>query len=144
VQRGEQMRFVHCQAAEATLPEMAGTLLTRVHASGIGTMNLRKVAAQSVDMLGNEDQMEVIGHQHPAPHCRSLCATMLGQQNAISGIVRIAEERLPPPVTTLRCVMRSARQNEARKAGLDKSFAKTLDQVNSTHCHRNSKFFNLP
>lgn len=138
MQRGEQMRFVHCYAAKATLPEMAGTLLTRVHASGKGTLNLRHGASQGIDMLGEPGQMDVIGHQHPAPHRRSIYPTMLGQEIAISGIVRVAEEGLSPPVNTLRCVMRNTRQSDASKAGHLGTMVEIMDEVNLVHCYRNS------
>lgn len=85
-QGGEQMRLVHCHAAKASLPEMPRAFLARMDASGIGAIHFRKCRAQGIGMIGNEHQMDMIGHQHPTPHRHAMRCAIDRQQIAIGGM----------------------------------------------------------
>jgi len=76
-------------------------------------MNLRKRRAKGIDMVGHHDQMNVIGHQDPTPHCNAVGRAMGCKQIAISGVVRVGEKCLLPPVSTLRDVMGNSRNNKS-------------------------------
>lgn len=91
-QRGEQMQLVHSFAAEPALPEMPGAPLARMAAPSIGPVHLGQGRAQSIGMLWNQDQMDVVRHQHPAPYRHAMRRAVLAQQVAIGGIVRSAKK----------------------------------------------------
>lgn len=78
--------------------------LARVNAPRIGTMHLRECGAQGINMIGNQDQMNVIWHQHPAPHGNPVRGALHSQQITIGGIVRRLKEGLLPSVAPL-CYM---------------------------------------
>ena len=133
----EQVRLVHRHAAEPALPEVAGALLASMDPPGIGAVDLGERGAQGIDMVGHHDQVDVVGHQDPAPHRHPVCGAVNLEQVAVSGIIRIAEEGLLSPVATLGDVVGNVGQDKAGKPGHGGSVARKWRDVNLVHCHRN-------
>ena len=111
------MGFVHRNAPETVLPEVPGSLEPRMDVASIGAMHGRERATQCVRVMGNKDQMHVVGHQHPSPDLDACCARVLGQKIAIETIVVIAEKRARPPVAALGDVVRDSRKHRSGKTG---------------------------
>lgn len=104
----------------------------------VGAMHFRKRTAQSIDVFGHQDQVDMVGHQHPAPHRHSTCRTMDGEQIAIGWIVTIVEEGQLPPIAALGDVMRDAGKDKAGETGHDACVARFGLKAKSVHCHRNT------
>jgi|UPI000562B63A hypothetical protein len=85
--------------------------------ASIGAMNARQCAANTVSIRRNEDEVNMVGHQHPAPDLYASGATMMGQEIAIERIVIIAKEGLRPPVAALGDVMWNIRGDDASETG---------------------------
>jgi hypothetical protein len=60
--------------------------------------------------------IHMVWHQAIGPYLDTIAVRSIGQQIEIERIIPILEKRAFPPVTTLRYVMRNARENHARKA----------------------------
>ena len=114
-QRRRQMGFIHDHGPEAALPEMAGALQAGVDMAGIAAMDLGQGTAKPVGIGGRQDQMDMIGHQHPGPDLDSGGATRLGQQSPVQRIVVLAEKHLRAAIATLSDVVRQSGNNEAGK-----------------------------
>jgi hypothetical protein len=71
-------------------------------------MNARQCAANTVSIRRNEDEVNVVGHQHPAPDLYAGGMTLMSQEIAIERIVIIAKEGLRPPVAALIAINRLA------------------------------------
>ena len=76
-ERRRQMFFIHGDTIEAALPEMAGPAQPCMDMAGIGAMNARQCAANTVGIRRNEDEVNMVGHQHPAPDLYAGGATMM-------------------------------------------------------------------
>lgn len=126
----KQMRLIHRNATEPPLPEMPGPLLARVDPPGIAAMHLGKRAAQRIGMFGNQNQVDMVGHQHPAPHRHPMRSAMKAKEIAICGIVVCTEERLLPPVAALGDMVGNARENKAGEAGHVARLAWQSEDVN--------------
>ncbi len=116
-QRGAEVRLVHGHTAEAALPEVAGALLPGVDAAGIAAMHRRQHAPQGVFLARDQDQVHMVGHQHPGPHLHARGGSVLGHQVAIGAIVVVAEEGLGPTVATLGDVVGDAGEHRAGETG---------------------------
>jgi hypothetical protein len=86
-----------------------------VDSRGVGPVHLGQRRAQRVAVLGDQDQIDVVGHQHPAPHGDTVRGAMHPQQLAIGGVVRIAEKRPLPSVAALREVVGNTGNHEPRQ-----------------------------
>jgi hypothetical protein len=60
--------------------------------------------------------VNMIGHQHPAPHRDTVRRTLRGQQIAVQGIAARLEKRLLPTIAALGYVIGDTRRDEAAKA----------------------------
>lgn len=115
-QRSGEMGLVHDDGAVTALPEMTGAPQSRVNMAGIAAMHRRQGSAQSVLVRRGQDQMDVIGHQHPRPHRDPGGSARFGQQGTVQGIILVAEEYLRPTVAALGDMMRETRNDEAGQA----------------------------
>jgi len=82
-------------------------------ASGIGAVHPRQRSAQGIGMSGHKNEVNMIGHQHPAPHRHAMRRTVHGQQIAIGDIIIIAEEHLLTTIAPLGHMMRDPRNHKA-------------------------------
>ncbi len=69
--------------------------------AGIAAMDGRQAAAQTVGVGRDEDQVDMVGRQHPAPYFDPSLGGVLRQQVAVELVVRVTEERLRPAIATL-------------------------------------------
>ena len=95
---------------------MPAPLQSGMHMARVVSMHWGESAPQGIRVGGNEDQMDVVGHQHPSPDFNAGSLCMLGQKIAIEPIVVIAEKCPRPPVTALSDVVRCPRKHSASKA----------------------------
>jgi len=90
-QRSQQMRLIHHYATKAPLPKMTRSLSVRMDTTSISAVRFGQRTAQGINMIGNQNQMDMIGNQHPAPHCNAMRSTMICQHITIRTIVRIGK-----------------------------------------------------
>lgn len=98
---------------------MTGRTQARVDIASIMAMHEPEGPPQSVHIFRHGDDVDMVGHQAIGPDRHARLPRGLRQQIEIQRIIVIFKKRPLPPVTTLRDVMRDARQDEARKAGHD-------------------------
>ena len=81
--------------------------------AGVGAVRLRKRNAQRIDMLGQHDQVDGVGHRYPAPHRRPWSAQWATSKSC--PILGVAEKGLLSAVAALGDVMWEARKEIASK-----------------------------
>jgi hypothetical protein len=69
-------------------------------------------------MAGHQNQVDMIGHQHPTPHRNIMSGAMLAQKVTIGRVAFVAEEGLLSPVTTLRHMVGRVGEDIAGEPGL--------------------------
>ena len=74
----------------------------------ISPVNFRQLRTQGIDMVGNKDEMHVIGHEDPAPHRYAMRSTLCFEDIPIGHIVGLLVECLLASVATLGDMMRDA------------------------------------
>ena len=84
---------------------MPGPLQADMDMSDLGAMQLRQRVPDAVAVARGQDQVDVVGHEHPGPDAHLRRTAMLGQEVPIERVVGVAEERLRAPVAALRDVM---------------------------------------
>ena len=137
-ERGRQMVVVHRNATEPTLPEASGALLPRVDISGVAAVRARQGAAKAVFIRRNQDQMNVIGRQDPAPRLDLGLRAVFGQKVPVERIVAIAEERRGAAVSTLGHMVGKPWKDGARQLGAlspRHTVAKFLNKLDLTRLH---------
>ncbi len=92
---------------------MPGSLKPFMDVSGIAAMNRRQGTPETVLVGRCEDQMHMIGHQHPSPYPNIGCFAVCRQQIAIKSVISVAKKRLRTTVPTLRHVMWYPRDDKA-------------------------------
>jgi len=101
-------------------PGLAGRTIrcsVRSIRSNVSPVCLAQGPPQGVLAVRHHDQMHVIGHQAIGPHLHVAPPAPLAQQRQIRRIIVLAEERLLPPVATLRRVVRHSRNHHSRQSG---------------------------
>ena len=93
-QRSQQMRLIHRYTSQAPLPKMTRSLFVRMDTTSVSAVHFGQRTAQGVNRIGNQNQMDMIGHQHQAPHCNAMRSTMTCQHITIRTLVRIGK-RMP-------------------------------------------------
>jgi len=73
----------------------------------------RQRTAQRVRVGRDEDQMHMVGHQHPGPDLNGGRRGVLGQQVPIEPVVVVAKEGLRATVAALGDVVRDAGEHRA-------------------------------
>ena len=136
-QRRRQMRLVHRHGAKPTLPKMTGRLLTRMNMSGILSMHFRERTPQTIGIGRVQDEMDMVGHEHPRPDFHSGFAAMDLQQVAVKRVIFVAEKCSRSAIATLRDMMGDARNDDAGKTSHERTLARGALAVNKVHCHRN-------
>lgn len=111
-----QMGLVHDDGAEAPLPEMAGALQAGMDVASVTAMHRSQGTAQAVGIRGHQDQVDMVGHQHPGPHLDAGGAAGFRQQGAIEGIIVVAEEHPRAAIAALSNMVWQTGDDEAGKA----------------------------
>ncbi len=96
-----KMRLVHRNASEPALPEMPVALESFVDRAGVAAMHRRQCAMQAVGIAGHQDEMNMVGHQRPAPNLDPGGRAMLGQEVTVERVIAILEEDLLAAVAAL-------------------------------------------
>jgi len=116
-ERRREVVLVHHHGAEAALPEMAAAFAPRVNEAGVTPVDGRQRAAQGVAVAAHQDEMHMVRHQAPGPHCNGGRATVLAEEIAVERVIGVAEEDAGATVAALGDVMRQAGNDDASKAG---------------------------
>jgi hypothetical protein len=96
---------------------MPGNAQARVDDAAITAVRFADGARQPVWPIGNEDQMDVVGHQALAPHRHAMFSAFHGQEIAIKLVIGVAEENRLAAIAALRDMMRQSGNDEAGDAG---------------------------
>ena len=96
---GEQMGFVHDGRVETVLPEVAGGVLAGVDRVRVATVGGAECAGQGVFTLGNQDEMDVVGHPAVADEPQAGGAAVVGQEAKVGVAVGVGEEDVLAVVT---------------------------------------------
>lgn len=110
---GFQVGLVHDYGAEAALPEMAGALKAGMDMAGITAMHRGERATKTVFVRRHQDQVDMVGHQHPRPYRNTGGTARFCQQGAIERVIVVAKEYLRTAVAALGDVVRQAGNDEA-------------------------------
>lgn len=132
-----QMRLVHRHAAEPPLPEMARPPQPGMNVPRIAAMHRRQRAADPVGIGGHEDEMDMVGHQHPGPDRDAGRGGVGGEQVAVERVIRLGEEGRRPAVAALGDMVRMPRKDGAGETSHADWLGLTRADVNLVHCHRN-------
>jgi len=95
---------------------MTRPLQAGMYVPGIAAMHRRHHPTQSLDGGWRQDQMHMVGHQHPRPHLDTVNLGLGAEQITIEAVVVIAEEGLRPTVAALGDVVRNVRKHCAGHA----------------------------
>ena len=96
------MRLIEHHRAKPPLPEMAGAPLAGVDMPGIAPVHPGERPPQPIGVARHENQMDMVGHQHPGPHRDLDGAAGSRQEDAIERVIRLAEKVCARPLP--RCV----------------------------------------
>lgn len=111
------MHLVHRDRAEPALPQMASPAVPRVDPPGIAAVGVGKGRPEPVGIGGNDDQVNVVGHQAIGPDLsrRGLCG--LGQQLAIGEKIILLEKGRAATIAALRDMIGQSGDDEPGKSG---------------------------
>jgi len=107
------MVLVQNDGTVARLEQMACRAQARVDDCAIAPMRL----AERLSAIGNEDQMNVIGHQAIGPDSDAMLTALLAREIAVEFIVGVGEEHGFAPISALRYMVRQAGNDETGDAG---------------------------
>lgn len=82
------MPFVHRQAAKSPLKEMACHTQPCVDVAAISPMGFAHSTGEPLIVRGNENQMNMVGHQTVRPHLNTIRLTRLSQPILIERVNR--------------------------------------------------------
>ena len=86
-------------------------------AAGIGAMHRSQDAPEPVSVARDEDEMNVVGHEHPGPYRDTRRPGVLRQKITVAGVIFGTKKDLRATVSALRHMMRNARQDRAGETG---------------------------
>ena len=112
-----QVLLVHRHRAEPRLEQVAGYPEARVDRRRVAPMRLAERAPERLRAVGDENEVNVVGHQTIGPDRDALFAALGRQEIAIERIVVVAKEDALAPVAALRDVMGKAGKDELGDAG---------------------------
>jgi hypothetical protein len=95
---------------------MPGPLQSGMHVSGIAAVDHRQRPAQAVLVMRHQDEMDVVGHQHPRPDLNARSRAVLAEQVAVQRVICIAEEGLRATIAALRYMVGMPWENRACQA----------------------------
>lgn len=116
-QRRREMWFVHDDGAEPPLPEVTGSLASRLDNSGIGAMDPSQRTVQTVRIGRHWDEVHVVWHQAPGRHLDPGVRAIRSEQVTIERVVAILEKGARPAVATLSDVVGLTGNDDAGKTG---------------------------
>ena len=96
------MFVVHRHTPKPTLPEVPRPLLAGVDVAGLATVGRGEGPAQTIIVRRDQDQVRVIGHQHPGPDLDACGLAIFGQQGPVEVVIFVAENVRARPLP--RCV----------------------------------------
>ena len=115
--RRHQVLLVHRDRAEPRLKQVAGHPEACIDRRRVAPMRLAERASERLRAVGNENEVNVVGHQTIGPDRDALFAALDRQDIAIERIVVVAKEDALAPVAALRDVMGKAGDDELGDAG---------------------------
>ena len=86
--------------------------LTKIDVPCIATMSLSHRVTEAVGLLGNSNEMDVIGHEAIRPNLNFMSPAGIGDQGDIFPIIVVAEKSLHTAVPPLRNMVGYARHND--------------------------------
>ena len=92
----------------------------RVDDRAIAPMRLTERAPERFGAIGNEDQMNMIGHQAIGPDSDAMLAALLAQEIAVEFIVGVGEEHGFAPISALRHMVWQAGTTKRAMRGFSK------------------------
>jgi hypothetical protein len=95
------------------LPEVATLTPHAIDALGVLPMNGFQGAVQIVHSFGDQDQVNVVGHQTVGDDLDAKALDMPAQQFQVSDLIAITEEHIRTVITALGDMVRDPGQNEA-------------------------------
>ena len=111
------MILIHYRAAEAALPEMATAFAPGVDDAGIAPMDRCQCTPQAVRIGGHQNQVNMVGHQHPGPAGDACGLQAFSQEIAIERVIGIDEEGALAAIATLGDMVRQVGDDDTGKAG---------------------------
>jgi hypothetical protein len=81
--------------------------------SGVAPVDQGERAPQAVRIGRVDDEMDVIGHQHPSPDFHAGLAAMPAEEIAVKRVVGVAEKRPRSAIAALRDVVRQSGNDDA-------------------------------
>ena len=135
------MGVVHRERGEPRLEQMAGRAGAGVDERGEAPMRFPHRPRQRVGVGGDQNELNVVGHQAIGPAGDPVGAAALGEKIAIEGVIaRLGEQRLPA-IAALRHVMGQAGNGDAGETRHQASISGAI-LCNAYHVPKfpNSKF----
>jgi len=86
-------------------------------AACVGAVDLGQRAAQAVGMFGDADQVNMVGHRHPAPHRHPVRGAVPGEHTEMERMVGVLKICPLAPVAALGDMVRDAGKDRVGKAG---------------------------
>ena len=115
--RSDEVGLVHRPRGEAALKQVAGDPRPRVGEGGEAPVRLADRLGQPIGAGGNEDQMNMVGHQAIGPAGHAIGAATLGHQIAIERVVARLDEQRLPPIAALGDVVGKVGDDDAGQTG---------------------------
>lgn len=115
--RRHQMRVIRRIAGEATLKQITAPFLPKIDVPRVPPMRFTQSRRQSIPILRQEDQVNMIVHQAPRQTTDTRRGTALCHQIEIKTPVHIPKKDRQPPIAPLRNMMRNFRNDEASEPG---------------------------
>lgn len=81
--------------------------------AGVAAVDSGERPAQTIRVRRHEDEMDMVGHQHPGPDFDARRGAMVAQQITVERVIGIIKEGLGAPVAALRHMVRQAGKNRS-------------------------------
>jgi len=114
--RRHEMVLVQNDGTVARLEQVARHPQARVDDRAIAPMRLAERPPEPLAGGGDEDQVDMVGHQAMAPDLDPVLARLLGEQVTVEFMVGVREEHGLAPIAALGDMMRQAGDDETRDA----------------------------
>lgn len=115
------MSFVHHDRSEAALEQVTRPSGARIDETRVAAVRLADGASETNVVAGDQNQVDMVGHQAPGPYLDASLACLLRQQTAVDVLIAVLKKDRLTPVATLCDVvgrMRNDNACEARHASM--------------------------
>ena len=112
-----EVGVLHGIRGKAPLPEVAAPAPAEIDAARVVAVGFADGEAQGLLALGHGDEVDVVGHEAPAPDPNAMALAMLGEQLDVGHVVALAEKGLLAAVAALGDVVREAGGDDAGESG---------------------------